>query len=110
MLLKLKEYRIKSKITQKDIARVLKIPQTTYSSYETGKVEPDIKTLIELAKLFNISLDELLGQQKVKTLNKNFNENESEEFAKNLCLLNRENLIKVDTYVKACLEFQTKHN
>ena len=108
MEIKLKEYRTKSKITQKEIARLLCIPQTTYSSYETGKAEPDIKTLIALAKLFNISLDELLGQQKIKTLNKNFSEGESADFAKNLSLLNRENLIKVDTYVKTCLEFQQK--
>lgn len=108
MEIKLKEYRTKSKITQKDIARMLNIPQTTYSSYETGKVEPDIKTLIALAKLFNISIDALLGQEKFKTLNKNFGESESADFVRNVSLLNRENLIKVDTYIKTCLEFQTK--
>ena len=105
----LKEYRKRSKITQKEISRMLNLPQTTYSSYETGKAEPDLKTLVALANLFHISTDELLGQQKIKTLNKNFSESESAELLQNLSLLNRENIVKVDTYIKTCLEFQTKN-
>ncbi len=59
--MKLKEYREKSNLTQKEMSKILKIAQGSYSNYELGKREPDIKTLIQLSKLFNVSVDTLIG-------------------------------------------------
>lgn len=59
----LKELRIKNKMYQKDVAKILGIERTTYVKYETGVTEPDIKTLIKLADIFNVTLDYLLGRE-----------------------------------------------
>lgn len=108
MKLNLLKYRKMSNISQQELARLLKIPQTTYSSYETNKVEPDNQTLIDLAKIFNVSVDELLGVEKPK-INKNFNEEETRILLNNLSKLNRENLIKVDAHIKTYLELQNNN-
>lgn len=48
--------------TQKQIAELLKIAPRSYQRYELGEREPNIETLIQLADLFKISLDELVGR------------------------------------------------
>ena len=45
--------------TQVEVAKSLKIPQTTYSNYENGISEPNIKKLIEIADYYGVSLDYL---------------------------------------------------
>ena len=60
----LKEIRKRNKLTQQDVAKHLKITQATYSGYESEKFEPTTKTLIELANLYNVTLDELMGNEK----------------------------------------------
>ena len=47
---------------QKDVAADLGIGLSTFSQYETGKREPDNKTLIKLADYFGCSTDYLLGR------------------------------------------------
>ncbi|MEM1804555.1 MAG: helix-turn-helix transcriptional regulator [Nanopusillaceae archaeon] len=59
----LKKYRVLNDFTQKEIADKLKIQQPTYSNYENGRREPDIKTLIEIANIYNINLDELVNRK-----------------------------------------------
>ena len=103
MNLNLLKYRKMSKISQQELARLLKIPQTTYSSYETNKVEPDLQTLVNLAKIFNVSVDELLGVDKPKTVNESLTNEESEILINNLSKLNKENLVKVSGYIDALL-------
>lgn len=48
--------------TQKQVAELLKIATRSYQRYELGEREPNIETLIQLADLFNIPLDELVGR------------------------------------------------
>ncbi len=50
-------------LTQKQIAEVLNIDRSTYSYYETGKSIPSVETLKKLAKIFNITIDTLLGYE-----------------------------------------------
>lgn len=50
-------------LTQKEVAEKLGISRQAYANYEIGNREPDHKTLIEIAKLFNVSLDYLLGKE-----------------------------------------------
>lgn len=61
--MKLKELRKETGYTQKEMAKMLNITQSAYSQYETGLIEPDIKTIINLANIFDISTDMLLERK-----------------------------------------------
>jgi transcriptional regulator with XRE-family HTH domain len=56
----LKELRIAKSYTQYELAKKLKITQRKISYLENDKVEPDLCTLISIAKFFAITLDELV--------------------------------------------------
>lgn len=60
---RLRELRIKSGYTQNQIAKILNVDRSTYSYYEIGKTTPDVSALITLAKIFNISISELLADE-----------------------------------------------
>lgn len=49
--------------TQKQVADLLEIAPRSYQRYESGEREPNIETLIQIANLFKISLDELVGRE-----------------------------------------------
>ena len=57
---KLKSLRLKHKLTQTELGKKLYVSRRTISNYEKGEFEPNIQTLIEMSKLFNIPIDELL--------------------------------------------------
>lgn len=52
--------------TQLQVAEALNIDRSTYTYYETGKTVPDIKTIMKLMKIFNVSYEELLGEESSK--------------------------------------------
>ena len=58
---KLRELRTINNLTQIDIANELGVQQTTYSKYEKERVMPDVFTLKKLAKLYGITLDQLVS-------------------------------------------------
>ena len=60
---RLKELRVKRKISQKQLAEKLGIVQSTIANYEKGLRFPDHNTLIKLAGIFNVYIDYLLGHQ-----------------------------------------------
>lgn len=47
--------------SQAQLAKLLGVTQQAVGLWEQGKVMPDISTLIEIAKLFNVSIDHLLN-------------------------------------------------
>lgn len=49
--------------TQQQVADYLKISRSTYTYYETGKTEPDLASIQKLAKLFGVTVGELLGSE-----------------------------------------------
>lgn len=51
---------------QKEIAEKLGVSPQAFSNYENGKREPDLLTILRLAKLFNVSVDYLLGLTPLK--------------------------------------------
>ena len=53
-------------LTQKDLADLLNIDQTTVSHWERGKSTPDTLNLLKLANLFNVTLDYLTGRDENK--------------------------------------------
>ena len=58
---RLKELRSENNYTQNFIASKLGIRQQSYARYESGVGEPNLDTLVTIAKLFNVSTDYLLG-------------------------------------------------
>lgn len=50
-------------MTQQNVADYLNINRTTYTKYETGVTEPGIETLLLIAKLYGVTLDELTKAQ-----------------------------------------------
>ena len=58
----LAKYRKSKGLLQKDVARMLGIATNTYSCYETGTNEPSISILLNLADIFDVTVDELLGR------------------------------------------------
>lgn len=68
---KLKEERKKRNLTQADMAVRLGMKRSTYSLYESGKREPNIDSLQEIASKLGTTLDELVGWEKDKTVEEN---------------------------------------
>lgn len=48
-------------LNQDELAGFIGISRATLSDYERGKTEPDFSTLVQIAKFFGISVDEMLG-------------------------------------------------
>ena len=61
---KILEIRKKEKLSQEQLAEKIKVTRQTISKWELGETSPDIKQAKELSKVFNISLDELVGNSK----------------------------------------------
>ena len=57
----LAELRKESGYDQKKLGELLGVSYHTISSYERGRGQPDHEMLIRIAKLFDVSLDYLLG-------------------------------------------------
>lgn len=58
---RIKEMREDRDIKQATLAKYLGVHQTTYSSYEIGKLSLTADVLVKLAKYYNTSVDYLLG-------------------------------------------------
>lgn len=58
---RLKTLRIQRRLSQKEVANVLNISQQQYSRIEKEDVKINADKLIKLAKLFNTSIDYILG-------------------------------------------------
>ncbi len=59
----LKNLRISKKVNQKELATILNTSVKTISHWETGYSEPSISQLIQLSHFFDITIDELVGNQ-----------------------------------------------
>lgn len=62
----LKQLRVNSNVQVKDLARKLKMTESAYYNYESGKREPSINVLIAIANFYHISLDDLVVTEKRK--------------------------------------------
>ncbi len=58
---RLKELREENGLTQKQIAAKLEISSVAYLRYEKSQREPSLSMLAEIANIFNVSTDYLLG-------------------------------------------------
>lgn len=60
MKLTLKAARVNAKLTQDEVAEKVKKTKNTIANYENGKSKPDIETGKALAKLYGVSIDDLI--------------------------------------------------
>lgn len=58
---RIKDLREDHDMTQKELAKIIGVSDVTLQSYEYGNTEPKIKTLIEIAKYYNTSIDYIAG-------------------------------------------------
>lgn len=63
---RIKELRQEKDILQSDLAKRLKVGQATISNWETGRYEPDQDALREMSKIFDVSIDYILGNTDIK--------------------------------------------
>ena len=61
---RIKLARVAKMLTQKQVAAHLNVSERTYQRYEADDFEPNIKTLLALADLFDVTTDYLLGREK----------------------------------------------
>jgi len=61
---KLKELRKKNKLTQEKLAEILNIERSTIGKWETTTIVPQAEMLVRLSKLFNVTVDYLIGFDK----------------------------------------------
>jgi transcriptional regulator with XRE-family HTH domain len=52
--------------TQVELAQMLKMTQQAITSYECGKKKPPVERLPDIAGLFGVSIEELIGKEPVK--------------------------------------------
>lgn len=76
--MKIKFYREKMKLSQRELANKLNTTQATLQRYESGIHQPNIETIIKLADFFQISIDDLIGRES-QTINLNFYDNDKKE-------------------------------
>lgn len=58
----LKNARINSGKTQEEISEALQVSRQTISNWENDKSYPDVRTVIQLSEIYQLSLDELLKE------------------------------------------------
>lgn len=61
----IKDLRKKQNMTQDELAEKLKVTRQAVSNWETGKTQPDIETLTQLAEVFDVSVERIIyGKEK----------------------------------------------
>ena len=63
----IRELREDRDLKQSDVAQVLQTTQQVYSRYETGSRQPSVDVLVQMADIFGVSVDHLLGRQNVES-------------------------------------------
>lgn len=66
MYQRLRDLREDNDLSQADMARILKVHQTTYSDYELGGINIPVRILIKLADFYETSIDYLLERTSCK--------------------------------------------
>ncbi|MDE6356362.1 MAG: helix-turn-helix domain-containing protein [Clostridia bacterium] len=59
----IKELRLEEGISQRELGNRLNVCNQTVSFWEIGQREPDLDTLLKIAKYFQVSTDYLLGNE-----------------------------------------------
>ncbi|WP_445448382.1 helix-turn-helix domain-containing protein [Enterococcus faecalis] len=60
MYYRIRDLREDADLSQEQLAKLLNVSQTTYSRYETGKLDIPSQSLIKLAQYYSTSIDYLV--------------------------------------------------
>lgn len=66
MYRRIRDLREDSDMNQTQVAKYLEMSQTGYSKYETGENDIPTQVLIKLARLYDTSIDYLLGETNIR--------------------------------------------
>lgn len=124
---KLHSLRKNNNYTQNDIAQYLNMTRAGYGHYEKGKRTPDYQTLLKLAKLYNIEInefinckttpihndipddDKLIDNEVAFFLNNNPNLKDTKLYeGTNSILLSNDEIILINNYRKASIKDKKK--
>ena len=94
----LKELRREKKLTQEQFAEIIGVTNRSISRWENGINMPDFDLVIEIAKYYDVSIEEILdGERKNDMIDKkteqtllkvaNYENNNNQKFSKRLCIL-----------------------
>ncbi len=61
----LKQLRIEKGLSQREFGSIFNVVNQTISFWENGSREPDLDTLVLIAKFFDVSVDYLLGVEQI---------------------------------------------
>ena len=64
--MRIRDLREDQDLTQKELAAILQLHQTTYSDYELERLNVPVTVLHKLADFYGVSVDYLLGRTDVK--------------------------------------------
>ena len=78
---KLQELRKNKGLTQEELAEVLYVSRTAISKWESGRGYPNIESLKEISKFFDVSIDDLLSGEKLISIA----EKENKSNIRNIC-------------------------
>ena len=59
---KLKELRLEKNLSQRKLGEIFNVCNQTISFWETGSREPDLDSLLNIARFFNVPVDYLLEE------------------------------------------------
>ena len=68
MELRLREFRTKLKMSQRDVANKMNMSQPYYWSWEIGESYPNAKQILQLCEVFNCTPNDLFGIHGVYTV------------------------------------------
>ena len=61
-----KTYRVKANLSQLEAAKLIGVKNYQLGNYETNRSEPSIATLKKMSEVYNVSIDVLVGNLRVK--------------------------------------------
>lgn len=67
---RIKELRLEQGRTQVNVSTMIGIDQSYYSKYERGAQNITLEAIIKIARLYNVSVDYLIGRTDKRELNK----------------------------------------
>lgn len=96
-------------LSQEQLAVKLQMQQSAISKYERGENVPSIEALIEMAKIFECSMDYLLGLSSIRNpyTSEHFTPQEAEVIFR-YRKLNHDNRVRLDERLSAMLDGQRR--
>lgn len=104
-MLNLKNIRKEKGLQQKDLANLLNKTIACISSWETGKTEPNIDDILQMANIFNVSTDYLIGRVDEYDIPINYQTSHIEDvLLKNFSQLDIDKKNQVIGFIKALMQ------